>query len=139
MSSNRNAHDDLVLAEAVLLGDLPGLDQPALLRLAEHGRQLHQPPAFHGRCLEPAYLDAVARGAWSADDESRLTLLLQRAESETVRRVPRRYRRGLRIALHATALSLVTRQLPVGHWQERRLALAGAWERAVGPLPAALV
>ena len=136
MSDTRTAHDDLVLAEAVLLGDLPGLDEPTLLRLAEHGRQLHQPPAFRGRCLEPAYLDAVARGAWSVDDECRLSVLLQRAESETVRRVRRRYRRGLRTALHATALSLVTRQLPAGHWQERRVALAGVWERAVGPLPA---
>jgi len=137
MDSTRTAHDDLVLAEAVLLEDLPGLDGPALLRLAEHGRLLEQPPAFRGRCLEPAYLDAVARGAWSPDDESRLSLLLQRAEAVTVRRVGRRHRRGLRTALHATALSLVTRQLPAGHWQERRLALAGVWERAVGPLPAA--
>ena len=95
MSDTRTAHDDLVLAEAVLLGDLPGLDETALLRLAEHGRQLRQPPAFRGRCLEPAYLDAVARGTWSADDESRLFLLLQRAESETVLKVRRRYRRGL--------------------------------------------
>ena len=137
MTSTRTPHDDLVLAEAVLLGDLPGLDETALLRLAEHGRQLRQPPAFRGRCLEPAYLDAVARGTWSADDESRLFLLLQRAESETVLKVRRRYRRGLRTAVHATALSLVTRRLPAGHWQERRVALAGVWERAVGPLPAA--
>lgn len=135
MTSTRTPHDDLVLAEAVLLGDLPALDEPALVRLAEHGRQLEQPPAFRGRCLEPAYLDAVARGAWSVDDESRLQLLLLRAEAGTVRRVRRRHRRGLRTALHATALSLVTRQLPVGQWQERRLALARVWERAVGPLP----
>ena len=135
MTCTRTAHDDLVVAEAVLLGDLPALDEVALLRLAEHGRQLEQPPAFRGRCLEPAYLDAVARGAWSVDDESRLSFLLQRAEAATVRRVRRRYRRGLRTALHATALSLVTRQLPAGQWQERRLALAGVWERAVGPLP----
>lgn len=136
MTSTRTPHDDLVLAEAVLLGNLPGLDEPALLRLAEHGRQLQQPPAFRGRCLEPAYLDAVARGAWSVDDETRLSSLLQRAEAETVRRVRRRHRRGLRTALHATALALVTRQLPAGHWQERRIALARVWERAVGPLPA---
>lgn len=136
MTCTRTAHDDLVLAETVLLGELVELDEQALLRLAEHGRQLPQPPAFRGRCLEPAYLDAVARGAWSVDDESRLSLLLMRAESTTVRRVRRRHRRGLRTALHATAVSLVTRGLPAGHWQERRTALAGVWERAVGPLPA---
>lgn len=135
MTSTRTPHDDLVLAEAVLLGDLPSLDEPALLRLAEQGRRLDQPPAFRGRCLEPAYLDAVARGAWSVDDESRLSFLLQRAEAATVGRVRRRHRRALRTALHATALSLVTRQLPVGQWQERRLALAAVWEGAVGPLP----
>lgn len=136
MSDTRTAHDDLVLAEAVLLGDLAGLDELALLRLAEHGRALHQPPALGSRCLEPAYLDAVARGAWSVDDESRLAQLLARAESTTVRRVRRRHRRGLRTAVHATALSLVTRQLPADHWQDRRVALAGVWEQAVGPLPA---
>ncbi len=136
MSDTRTAHDDLALAEGVLLSDLAGLDELALLRLAEHGRALHQPPAVGARCLEPAYLDAVARGAWSFDDESRLSQLLQRAESETLRRVRRRDRRALRTALHATALSLVTRQLPADHWQDRRVALAAVWERAVGPLPA---
>ncbi len=118
----------------VLLGALVDLDRDALVALAERGRGLPAPPDFRGRCLDPAYVEAVATGAWSPDHESHLRRCRQETEA-VVRRVDRRHRRRLRTALSAAALSVLTSHLPQPAWQERREVLSGPWRSVVGPLP----
>ena len=118
-----------------LLDELRVLGERELLALAEHGRADEQPPAFTGRCLEPAYLTAVASGIWSAEDEQRLEAAFERVETAALRRVARRHRRGLRTALRSATLSVCTAGLPLAEWTERRTRLARAWESVVGPLP----
>lgn len=118
-----------------LLTDLAALGERELVALAEYGRAGEQPPAFAGRSLEPTFLAAVASGAWSLADEERLSYANARAEALALPRVPRRYRRGLRSALHATTLSVCTQALPIAGWGDRVSRLASAWEAVVGPLP----
>lgn len=118
-----------------LLSELRVLGERELLALAEHGRAAEEPPAFTGRCLEPAYLTAIASGIWSAEDEQRLDAAFERVETAALRRVARRHRRGLRTALRSTTLSVCTAGLPLADWTERRVQLARAWESVVGPLP----
>ena len=124
-----------VLDVPALLAELAGLDDSLLVALAQRGRTPPEPPAFSGRCLQPEHLEAVARGDWTPDDERRLALCLARAEVLAVRRVARRHRRGLRSALRATALALLTERVTLPGWQQRREQLAGAWRDVVGPLP----
>ena len=119
-----------------LLTAVAGLDRAALIALAERARYLPAPPAFSGRCLDPVYLAAVASGDWSRDDEARLADCRQRSEA-VVRQVGVRHRRRLRLALSATALSVLTRHLPQPGWQERRARLSSPWQDVVGPLPRA--
>lgn len=119
-----------------LLGTLADLDTEALVALAERGRGLPAPPHFHGRCLDPAYVEAVATGAWSPEHESHLRRYRQETEA-VVRRVGRRHRRRLRAALSAAALSVLTSDLPQAAWQQRREVLSGPWRSVVGPLPQA--
>ncbi len=121
---------------SALVDDLSHLTPDALLELAERGRSL-APPAFRGRCLEPAFLEAVASGAWSLQDEDRLALFEQRAERALLCRVARRHRRGLRTALRAVGLSVLTRDLPVAGWAQRRDDLVGAVDGVALQLPAA--
>ncbi|MDP9435292.1 MAG: hypothetical protein M3P93_08925, partial [Actinomycetota bacterium] len=64
-----------------LLTDLARADDETLLALAEQGRRAPRPPAFRGRCLDPAYLTAVATGAWTRADEQELAALVERAEA----------------------------------------------------------
>lgn len=120
---------------AQLLDRLAGLDETALVALSEQGRRAPEPPAFRGRCLAPDYLEAVASGAWTAHDEAQLAQLVERAEAVTLGRVRRRHRRGLRRALRMAALSVMSSNLPMTNWPDRRRSLDGPWERAVGPLP----
>lgn len=122
-------------ASDLLLDRIGALDEQALVALAEQGRDAQEPPAFSGRSLEPAYLAAVASGDWTVEDEQRLALLVERAEAAVLGRVRRRYRRGLSRALRMAALSVCSRNLPMTNWPDRRRALEGPWERAVGPLP----
>jgi hypothetical protein len=85
----------------LLLQQLARADQDCLRALAQYGRRRTDAPTFRGRCLEPAYLEAVASGQWTADDEVLLTHAVHRAEAQALPRVPRRDRRGLRNALRA--------------------------------------
>lgn len=119
------------------LDHLMRADDDVLVTLAQHAHDLPRPPAFRGRCLEPAYLDAVAAGQWTTDDEGLLRSLLQQIEAAGLSRVQRRYRRRLRRALHAAALSLLTESLTSADWQRRRCNLARAWTNTIGPLPTA--
>ncbi len=112
------------------------LDRAALVALAEQARGPEPPPSFSGRCLDPAYLRAVAAGAWSPADADRLAAC-RRSNEEIVRRVGRRHRRRLRAALQATTLAVLTGHLPQAEWQQRRAGLAGPWQPVVGPLPLA--
>jgi hypothetical protein len=118
-----------------LLTDLARADDETLLALAEQGRRAPRPPAFRGRCLDPAYLTAVATGAWTRADEQELAALVERAEATSLPRVGWRHRRALRTALRCASLSLLTERLACPAWQRRRSELARAWTRAVGPLP----
>lgn len=117
--------------DAALLDHLAGLDDAALAALAEQGRRAEEPPAFRRRSLNPAYLEAVASGAWTSDDESRLAQLVARAEAVTLGRVRRRDRRGLSRALRIAALSVTRSNLPGTNWPDRRKSPVSE----VGPLP----
>ena len=77
-------------------------------------------PAFRGRCLDAAYLAAVAAGAWSPDDELRLAAFEERVDATVVGRVERRQRRGLRTAARAAARVLLTAELAGDTWPARR-------------------
>jgi hypothetical protein len=121
----------------LLLQELSEADQRTLVALAQEGRGVPAAPAFRGRCLEPAYLEAVASGDWTADDEALLTRVLEHADATTVPRVGRRHRRNLRVAVEATAVSLLTEKVASPNWQRRRTDLARAWVRTLGPLPSA--
>ena len=113
---------------------LADLDPEVLVELAERSRRLPAPPLFVGRCLDPAYVEAVASGTWSRDDESQLVRCLQQAEA-VVRRVGLRHRRPLRTALSAVVLSVLTSHLSQPGWQARREQLTEPWHAVVGPLP----
>ena len=117
-----------------LVDELSQLAPDVLQELAECGREL-APPAFRGRCLEPAFLEAVASGAWSLQDEDRLALFERHAERALLCRVARRHRRGLRTALRAVGVSVLTRDLPVAGWAQRRDDLVGAVDGVALRLP----
>lgn len=119
------------------LDHLVRADDDVLVALAQQAHHVPRPPAFRGRCLEPAYLDAVAAGQWTTDDEGLLRSVLQQVEEAGLPRVRRRHRRRLRRALHAAALSLLTESLTSTDWQRRRAKLAHAWTNTIGPLPTA--
>lgn len=119
-----------------LVAQLSGLERLTLVGLARLGRGLPPPPSFRGRCLEPAYLTAVAAGAWSPDDETRLGQLEAQLEAYALPKVRITDRRGLRVVLRGAALVHLTGALPVEGWSERCTALAGPWESLVGPLRA---
>ncbi len=110
-------------------------DDAVLVALARHARTVPRPPAFYGRSLEPAFLEAVASGQWTADDQGLLCAVQHRVEAVGLHRIPRRHRRGLRKALRATALSLLTEGVASARWQHRRTSLAQAWACTFGPLP----
>jgi len=118
-----------------LLRALADLPEVTLVALARRGQVQAEPPSWRGRCLEPDYLAAVAAGAWTLDDEVLLARVVVRAEVSTLPRVARRHRPGLRTALRAASVSLLTVQVPSAGWQARRDRLAQAWESTVGPLP----
>lgn len=96
-----------------------------------------RPPVFYGRSLEPAFLEAVASGQWTSDDQGLLCAVQHQVEAACLHRVPRRHRRGLRRALRATTLSLLTEGVACARWQGRRTSLARAWTGTFGPLPLA--
>lgn len=106
-----------------------------LVVLAQHGRDVPRPPAFHGRCLEPAFLEAVATGQWTQDDAGLLCRVLRRVEASELPRVAWRHRRGLKRALGAAAVSMLTESVASSAWQRRRPDLACAWTRTLGPMP----
>lgn len=118
-----------------LLHQVEMLDRLVLVALAERGRQQPTPPTFHGRCLDPAYLEAVAAGCWSPDDEALLLQAEDRLEARTLPRVRVLDRRALRSVLRGTVLAVLTQDLPVTEWEPRRQELAAAWLELVGPLP----
>ncbi len=118
-----------------LLATIAGLDRLVLVALAERGRGLDAPPAFRGRCLDAAYLDAVASGGWSLDDERALARCEDRLEVLALSQVRRLDRRGLRIVLRGAVLALMTRELPLPGWPERCAVLAAGWVEVVGALP----
>lgn len=119
-----------------LVETIAQVDRMVLVRLAEQGRAQESAPAFHGRSLEPAYLAAVAGGHWSPDDEALLAAYEERLESAALPRVRRLDRRALRSVLRGAVLAVMTEQLDVPGWSQRRSALAGPYESTVGPLPA---
>lgn len=119
----------------LLLAQLAEADGTRLVTLARHGRRRTDAPAFRGRCLAPEYLEAVANGEWTPDDEVLLGQLVERAEAAALPKVSWRHRRGLRNALRATTVSLLTEQVASPTWQRRRGDLATAWTTAMGPLP----
>lgn len=118
-----------------LLVTLAGLDRLVLVELAERGRGLDAPPAFRGRCLDAAYLDAVASGRWSLDDETALARYEDRLEAVALSQVRRLDRRGLRIVLRGAVLAVMTRDLALPGWPERCALLAAGWVEVVGALP----
>lgn len=118
-----------------LLSVVEGLERMLLVRLADHGRSAAAPPVFRGRCLDPAYLAAVAAGVWSLDDEALLGQTEERLDALALSRVRLLDRRALRTVLRATALAVMTRDLDLAGWQQQRRGLALAWEDVVGPLP----
>ncbi len=120
----------------LLLEQLAGADGTRLVTLARYGRRRTDAPAFRGRCLAPEYLEAVANGEWTPDDEVLLGRLVEQAEATALPRVSWRHRRGLRHALRATTVSLLTEQVASPTWQRRRGDLAVAWTSSIGPLPA---
>lgn len=117
---------------AAVLEALDVLGDDALVRLAEAGRAVPDPPAFRGRCLDEAYLHAVARGEWSPDDEARLEIAVTAVEVAALGRVARRHRRGLRTALRGALVAGATARLADRGWQERCAALAAPWREVVG-------
>lgn len=117
-----------------LLDHLEQMDRMLLVELAEQGRGLDLPPTFRGRCLEPAYLEAVACGAWSLDDQALLTRYENRLEAAALSRVRRLDRRALRAVLRGAVLALMTSDLPVAGWEQRCRAFSRTWESVVGPL-----
>ena len=118
-----------------LLHQLEHLDRMVLVQLSERGKGLSAPPAFRGRCLDPAYLEAVASGTWSLDDEALLGRVEERMDALALPRVRVLDRRALKTVLRATALAVMTAQLGVPAWEGRRHELAQVWETVVGPLP----
>lgn len=119
-----------------LFAALAGLDRMRLVELADCGRGMEPPPAFRGRCLDPVYLEAVASGTWSLDDEALLARLEERLEAVAMGRVRRLDRRGLRAVLRGTLLALLTDRVSVPGWADRRRDLVRTWEAVVGPLTA---
>lgn len=115
-----------------LLALLAATDLAALLELARQGRQGAEPPTFRGRCLDPVYLEAVASGQWTPDDEGLLADLLMRAERLVLPRVPWRARRGLRAAVRGLALSVLTEHLDVPG-RSQRAADRGGWLHRAAP------
>jgi hypothetical protein len=118
-----------------LLATIAGLDRLVLVELAERGRGLDAPPTFRGRCLDAAYLDAVASGGWSLDDEAALARYEDRLDTIALSKVRRLDRRGLRIVLRGAVLAVMTRGLPLPQWQERCAVLAAGWVGVAGALP----
>lgn len=118
-----------------LLTTIAGLDRLVLVALAERGRGLDAPPTFRGRCLDAAYLDAVASGGWSLDDEAALARYEDRLEVLALSQVRRLDRRPLRIVLRGALLALMTRELRLPGWQDRCAVLAAGWVEVVGALP----
>lgn len=118
-----------------LLAVLEQVDRMVLVRLAELGRGLDPPPAFRGRCLEPAYLEAVARGVWTADDETLLAQYEERLETVALARVRRLDRRSLRAVLRGALLAALTEGLDVPGWPQRRTAIAAPWLQVQLTLP----
>jgi hypothetical protein len=110
-------------------------DDAVLVALARHAHTVPRPPVFYGRSLEPAFLDAVASGQWTPADQGLLRAVQHRVEAVGLHRVPRRHRRGLRRALRATAVSLLTESVASARWQHRRTSLAQPWACTFGPLP----
>lgn len=116
------------------LAHLAQVDRMLLVELAEQGRGLTPPPTFRGRCLDPAYLEAVASGAWSGEDEDLLARCEDGLTVLALSRVRLLDRRGLRAVLQGVALALLTGHLDVPGWAQRRQQLAEPWERLVAPL-----
>lgn len=120
-----------------LVDHVASADDAVLVALARHGQTVPRPPAFHGRSLEPAFLEAVASGDWTPDHQGLLCAVQLEMEAAGLHRVPRRHRRGLRRALRATTLSVLTEGVACARWQHRRTSLARAWHCTFGPLPVA--
>jgi hypothetical protein len=118
-----------------LLAVLEQVDRMVLVRLAELGRGVEAPPAFRGRCLEPAYLEAVATGVWSPDDETLLAQYEERLEV-VLSRVRRLDRRSLRGVLRGAVLAAMTDDLDVADWASRRTAISATWREVAADLPA---
>ena len=118
-----------------LLSRVEHADRMTLVALADAGKGLAPAPAFRGRCLDPAYLEAVASGTWSLDHEALLARAEERLDGMTLSRVRVLDRRSLKAVLHATLLAVLTAHLGMPSWETRRRALAGVWEDVVGPLP----
>lgn len=114
-----------------LLQLLAATEGDRLVALAEQARRRPEVPAFRGRCLEPAYLQAVARGEWTVDDELVLEHALARAAAEVLPRVGWRHRRALRRALAAAAVAVLTEQVTDPTWQRTRRRLASGWTRTL--------
>ena len=136
LSSTKGSAVAQVGAVEEMLAVLESADRMVLVRLAEQGRGLDAPPSFRGRCLEPAYLDAVAAGAWSPDDEALLAQYEERLEVVALSRVRRLDRRALRTVLRGALLARLTAHLEVLGWQERRGALSRTWDGVAAGLPA---
>ncbi len=118
-----------------LLRTIAGLDRLVLVALADRGRGLDTPPTFRGRCLDAAYLDAVASGGWSLDDEAALARYEDRLDVLALSQVRRLDRRPLRIVLRGALLAVMTRELPLPNWPERCAVLSAGWVEVVGALP----
>lgn len=127
----------MVLIEELehLLATLGALPRMELVELALQSKGTEAPPTFRGRCLDPAYLEAVAGGLWDLDDEACLASFDERIDAVVLPRVRLLDRRALRSALRGAALAVATRDLVLPGWQQRCTALARTWVEVVGPLP----
>ena len=103
------------------------LPAPALRELATIGRRLGKVPSFDGRCLDPAYLDAVATGHWSEQQAFYLTMARE-AVDRLVLDVPRWHRHAVKQALSAVALGILLTPVPVPSCQSLRERLLQTWD-----------
>ena len=109
-----------------------GLPAPALRELATTGRRMGKVPSFDGRCLDPAYLDAVATGHWSEQQAFYLTMARE-AVDRLVLDVPRWHRHAVKQALGAVALGILLTPVPVPSCQSLRERLLQTWDVVAQP------
>lgn len=135
MSDHTHLADPVVLSDGgLLLHRLRHLDPQTLAWLAADPT-LGPVPSFRGRCLDAAYLDAVADGTWGPDDEAALAACIAWTDSLLLPKTAWRHRRAVRRLIASIAVAASTAAVRDDAWQRRRAQIMQSCTPALLSIP----